>query len=129
MIAVYNSKTVFFYYYYCMYYCFVLRLGESEGSYCTLATFPSESSSSSSSESSTPSTSPPTTPLQEKPRKVQKHQRYILDGPPKHRNNLSMSVASLRVKPTNREVRCRFILKFKFLITLLDKKQLDYKWF
>ncbi|XP_019872272.1 protein BTG2 isoform X2 [Aethina tumida] len=87
------------------------RLGESEGSYCTLATFPSESSSSSASSSSestssTPTPSPPSTPLQDKPKKVQKHmhQRYPLDYyPVKYRNHSNMAVPSLRVKQSPRE--------------------------
>lgn len=85
------------------------RLGESEGSYCTLATFPSDSSSESS--SSTPSPSPPVTPLQEKPKKVQKptHQRYnSLDYPNKYRNHSNMAVSSLRVKPSPREMNFNF---------------------
>ncbi|KAJ8970617.1 hypothetical protein NQ314_001152 [Rhamnusium bicolor] len=49
-----------------------LSLGESEGSYCTLATFPSDSSSESSSSTPTPTNSPPSTPLQEKPKKSTK---------------------------------------------------------
>ncbi|KAJ8949321.1 hypothetical protein NQ318_006746 [Aromia moschata] len=81
------------------------RLGESEGSYCTLATFPSDSSSESS--SSTPTNTPPSTPLQEKPKKVQRptHQRYnALDHPNKYRNHANMAVSSLRVKPSPREL-------------------------
>lgn len=49
------------------------RLGESEGSYCTLATFPSEYSSASSSpsgsECSSPASSPPSTPSQDSKRR------------------------------------------------------------
>ncbi|KAK9881421.1 hypothetical protein WA026_016309 [Henosepilachna vigintioctopunctata] len=56
------------------------RLGESEGSYCTLAKFPMDVSSSSleSSTCSSPATTPPSTPTQEKTRKVQRsnQQRY-----------------------------------------------------
>ncbi|KAJ3661434.1 hypothetical protein Zmor_005829 [Zophobas morio] len=78
------------------------RLGESEGSYCTLATFPSENRSSSS-ENSTPTTSPPSTPLQDKYRKVQRpqHQRYSTDFTNKYRNPPNMFLSSLRVKSTN----------------------------
>lgn len=95
---------------------FCFRLGESEGSYCTLATFPSDSSSESS--SSTPSPSPPVTPLQEKPRKVQKptHQRYnSLDYTNKYRNHSNMAVSSLRVKPSPREVST--CINYKVLYT------------
>lgn len=85
--------------------CLSFRLGESEGSYCTLATFPSESSSSASSESSSPSSSPPATPLQDKSlKKVSRQPRYFLDGSQKHRIQSNTSVAALRVKPTPREV-------------------------
>jgi len=89
------------------------RLGESEGSYCTLATFPSEISSSSSecSNSSSPLPSPPTTPTQEKSRRLQllrqQQQRISIDGTIKHRNfsfNSSHAVASLRSKPVSREM-------------------------
>ncbi|KAK4872944.1 hypothetical protein RN001_014973 [Aquatica leii] len=86
------------------------RLGESEGSYCTLATFPSESSSSSeSSNSSSPLPSPPTTPTQEKSRRTQlmRHQRIPVDGTIKNRNfsfTSSNAVASLRSKPLSREM-------------------------
>lgn len=96
---------------------FYFRLGESEGSYCTLATFPSDSSSESS--SSTPSPSPPVTPLQEKPKKVQKptHQRYnSLDYPHKYRNHSNMAVSSLRVKPSPREVNT--FIKYVVLFTV-----------
>ncbi|XP_022904258.1 protein BTG1-like [Onthophagus taurus] len=105
------------------------RLGESEGSYCTLATFSSETSStsssfessssslssssltSSSSESSTPSPSPPTTPLQDKYRRLgpQNHKalRPYTDGVScsagKHRN-YNMNVTAFRVKPPTREL-------------------------
>lgn len=86
---------------------FYCRLGESEGSYCTLATFPSETRfSSSSSENSTPTTTPPTTPLQDKFqfRKVQKppHQRYSMDFPNRYRNHPhNVFLSSLRVKSSN----------------------------
>ncbi|KAK5640206.1 hypothetical protein RI129_011017 [Pyrocoelia pectoralis] len=89
------------------------RLGESEGSYCTLATFPSDSSSSSSesSTSSSPLPSPPTTPTQEKSRRTQlmrqQQQRVGMDTSIKNRNlNFSSSnvVASLRSKPLPREM-------------------------
>ncbi|EEZ99582.2 protein BTG1 [Tribolium castaneum] len=76
------------------------RLGESEGSYCTLATFPSENRSSSS-ENSTPNSTPPSTPLQEKLlRKVQRppYQRYSTDFPNKYRNPQNMFISPFRVK-------------------------------
>jgi len=79
------------------------RLGESEGSYCTLATFPSENYSSSSSENSTPTSTPPSTPMQEKhKRQVQKpfQHRYSLDCPNKYRTQPNTILSSLRVKST-----------------------------
>lgn len=79
----------------------VFRLGESEGSYCTLATFPSENSSS---ENSSPSSTPPTTPLQDKQTKVQKQQKYTNFGHQKQKNGPSMPFASLRLKAIPREV-------------------------
>lgn len=89
------------------------RLGESEGSYCTLATFPSESSSSSSSslsESSTPSPSPPTSPMQEKSRRMlRQQQRLPSDGALRHRNNsIHSQLASQRVKPVPRDLSFNF---------------------
>lgn len=86
------------------------RLGESEGSYCTLATFPSESSSSSSSENSSPSSTPPSTPLQEKQRKVQKQQKFPTYGPPKQKNGSGMAVTSLCLLPIPTEVSCDILL-------------------
>lgn len=84
----------------------VFRLGESEGSYCTLATFPSETSSS---ENSSPSSTPPSTPHQEKQTKVQKQQRYSTFGPPQKQKNVSsMPFASLRFKSVPREVSLLF---------------------
>ncbi|XP_017781240.1 PREDICTED: protein BTG1-like [Nicrophorus vespilloides] len=88
------------------------RLGESEGSYCTLATFPSESSS----ECSSPSPSPPTTPLQDKSRRVRQlrpltHHLTIpltptMDTPKHHRYHHSNNapVTPLRIKPVSREL-------------------------
>jgi protein Tob/BTG len=81
------------------------RLGESEGSYCTLATFPSENRSSSS-ENSTPTTSPPSTPLQDKFRKVQRpiiQQRYSTDFSNKYRNSQNTFLSSLRVKSSSND--------------------------
>ncbi|KAG5889533.1 hypothetical protein JTB14_036624 [Gonioctena quinquepunctata] len=98
------------------------RLGESEGSYCTLATFALDSSSESS--RSTPTNSPPSTPHQEKPynkKLVQQrmsllhhhHQRYnnaaLMEYPNKYRNHSNnMAVPSLRVKPSPREMNFNF---------------------
>lgn len=89
------------------------RLGESEGSYCTLATFPLDSSSScsESSTSSSPLPSPPSTPTQERSRRTQfMHQqqyRVAMEMSVKNRNlNFSSSnvAASLCSKPLSREM-------------------------
>ncbi|KAL3284092.1 hypothetical protein HHI36_018260, partial [Cryptolaemus montrouzieri] len=85
------------------------RLGESEGSYCTLATFPSDSSSSSSSSesaSSSPTPSPPSTPTQEKTRRLQKsnHQRYSIDFHNKYRNHSNVATPPLRAKNLPRDI-------------------------
>ncbi|XP_023014444.1 protein BTG3 [Leptinotarsa decemlineata] len=89
------------------------RLGESEGSYCTLATFSSESSSESARSTPTMSNSPPSTPHQEKPRKVQRtsHQRYnnSVEYPSKYRNHSSnVTMPSFRVKTSPREMNFNF---------------------
>lgn len=79
------------------------RLGESEGSYCTLATFRSESSSS---ESSSPSPSPPSTPVQEKTRRM----RHVRPPPSindhlRHRyNQNNLPITPLRLKPLPRDL-------------------------
>lgn len=110
IICIHSSKVLFLY--------FFSRLGESEGSYCTLATFPSETSSS---ENSSPSSTPPSTPLQEKTRKIQK-QKFPSYGPPKQKNGSGMSVTSLRLKPIPREVSYDF-----FLQSLIDVYHLFQK--
>lgn len=109
------------------------RLGESEGSYCTLATFPldtsSSSSSSESSTSSSPLPSPPTTPTQEKYRRahlLRQQQRVPTDGTTKYRNfnfNSSHAVASLRSKPVSREVLFSLLSYALHLIAVVGRNQ------
>lgn len=107
---------------------FFFRLGESEGSYCTLATFSSDASSSGSdscSTTSSPLSSPPGTPVQEKNRKGPSarqplqlpHHRILHDSSSRSRhfsfnNGNSHPVPPIRTKPMFREVQYNYLLLY-----------------